>query len=121
MRKSEEMKLNDFLIQCDCTIKETMMQIDKNAKGIVYIVQKEEIIGVITDGDIRRFLLKGGDLEEKVVLIMNKNPIMLDIEQEKEVYSLMEQYHIRSVPVVNKYRNILKIYFRSLTLSGFAF
>ena len=105
------MKLTDFLIQFDCTIKETMIQIDKNAKGIVYIVQNEKITGVITDGDIRRFLLSGGSLNEKVSLIMNQNPIMLDIEQEKEVYLIMEQYEIRSVPVINKNNNILKIYF----------
>lgn len=105
------MKLADFLVQVDCTIKETMMQIDKNAKGIVYIVQKEKIVGVITDGDIRRFLLNGGKLDEKVALIMNKNPIMLDIEQEKEAYSIMEKNKIRSLPIINKYKNIIKIYF----------
>lgn len=105
------MRLTDFLVVSDSTIKETMRQIDKNAKGIVYIVQQEELIGVITDGDIRRFLLNGGSLSEKVSFIMNKNPIILDMAREKEVYSIMEQYKIRSIPIVNKNKNIVKIYF----------
>lgn len=109
--KSGEMILSDFLLQFDSTIKEAMQQIDKNTKGIVYVLQSEKLIGVITDGDVRRFLLNNGDLSENVTKIMNKAPIVLDLEHEKEAHFLMEQKKIRSLPILNEQKQIVKIYF----------
>ena len=104
------MVLADFLIQSGSSIKEAMRQIDKNAKGIVYIVQDKKLIGVLTDGDVRRFLLKNGDLNENVSIIMNKNPIVLDIEHEKETHTLLEQNKIRSLPIIDEKNEIIRIY-----------
>ena len=91
------MTISDFLVQIDCSIKEAMHRIDRNTKGIVYVVQNEEFIGVITDGDVRRFLMEDGDLNEKVSVIMNKNPRVLDLANEKKADSLMKFYKIKSI------------------------
>lgn len=106
-----KMIVSDFLIEDNCSIKEAMQQIDKNTKGIVYVVKNEKLIGVITDGDVRRFLLNDGDLSERVSIIMNRFPIMLNLKHEKDAYFLMEQHKIRSLPILNEHNEIIKIYF----------
>lgn len=64
--KSEH--LNAYLIYPHSTVVEAMQKIDSNAKGILFVVVVEEnkLIGVVTDGDIRRWLIKTGNLQGKL-------------------------------------------------------
>ena len=50
---------------------------------MIFIVDEcDKLIGCVTDGDIRRWILKFGDLSALVSKAMNKNPIFLsDIEK----------------------------------------
>ena len=59
--------LDAFLIGQTATAVEAMQKIDFNAKGILFVVDGTgRLAGVITDGDIRRWLIKTGDLREEV-------------------------------------------------------
>ena len=40
------------------TIKNAMININKNKTGSVFITKNKSILGIVTDGDIRRYLLK---------------------------------------------------------------
>ena len=60
----EQLKL--FLTEADATVVEAMQKIDTNAKGILFIVDNQgKIAGVVTEGDIRRWLIITGDLSQK--------------------------------------------------------
>lgn len=107
----KKMIVKDFTVQMGCCIKDAIQQINSNTKGIVYVLEKKRLVGVITDGDVRRFLLKDGNINEDISVIMNKNPIYLYLEQEKQVYIYMEQYKIRSLPILNDRQEIVKLYF----------
>ena len=57
--KNEQLK--EFLILQTATIVEAMEKIDANAKGILFAInEKGKLVGVLTDGDIRRWLIKTG-------------------------------------------------------------
>ncbi len=57
------------------TVAEAMRMIDANARGILFIVDENQMLsGCVTDGDIRRFLLDGGRLEDNVLKAANRNP-----------------------------------------------
>ena len=46
------------------TVSEAMLKIDKNSYGILFLVNQEErLTACITDGDIRRYLLRGGKMD----------------------------------------------------------
>ena len=105
------MQLSDYLIDANYSIINAMQQIDKNAKGIVYVLKDNRLFGVITDGDIRRFLLKDGDLNENVLRIANKNPKYLTEESEELVFQKMRELKVRSVPIVNSNGEIIKVFF----------
>lgn len=95
-------KMNKLIVSKECSIVDAMQQIDINARGIVYVVdEKYKLIGSLTDGDIRRWLIKTADLSGNILSIMNKTPKVIyrkDIEKAQE---FMEKYAINSIPVVN--------------------
>lgn len=101
-------QMNKFVINSKCTIADAMQQIDINTRGIVYIVdEKFKLLGSLTDGDIRRWLIKTADLNGNILSIMNKAPKVIyqkDLEMAQE---LIRKYMINSIPVVNA-KGILK-------------
>ena len=57
------MKLSSILLENNKTIRDAMIKMNDNALDTLMIVDEQEIlIGVITDGDIRRRLLKNNNL-----------------------------------------------------------
>lgn len=105
------MLLSDYIIDADYSIIKAMQQIDRNTKGIVYVLKDKKLVGAITDGDIRRFLLKKGDLNDNVLKIANGCPKYLEEGQDKNVYHEMNRFKVRSMPILNSNKEIVKIYF----------
>src|SRR3989344_1183516 len=66
-----------FQIEKNKTIKEAMNAIDKNGIGTVLVVDNKKVIGIVTDGDIRRAVMVGHDVNSCVDGIMNKEPVLI--------------------------------------------
>lgn len=99
----------DLVGKCDITISEAMQRIDNNSYGIVFFIDECGIIrGCMTDGDIRRYLLSGGKMNDLASKAFNKSP--------KVAYSLEEAralYHKRDyivIPIVNKIGHIIDFF-----------
>lgn len=105
--------ISDYIVNRDATILQAMEKIDKNSKGIVYVATDEILEGVVTDGDIRRFLLKQGDLEQNIMTVANKNPLSLELGQEENAEKIMLEKDIRSIPILNYKGEIVKICFQN--------
>ncbi|SHF22542.1 arabinose-5-phosphate isomerase [Marinitoga hydrogenitolerans DSM 16785] len=93
----------------DGSVKDAIMEMSKKGLGAVAIVDKDlRLLGILTDGDLRRFLGKIKSIEElnlKVVDIMTKTPVFVyDDEKAIDVLRLMENREkpILVVPVVNR-------------------
>lgn len=105
--------LNGFLIPQKATVVEAMQKIDLNARGILFVVdEKEGLAGVVTDGDIRRWLIKTGNLQEAVQKIMNKNPKVIYCQEQKSAKEFMEKYSITALPVLAAQNHIADIIFK---------
>ena len=74
--------LQKFIVQLPIKISKILKKININEKGIVFIVDKNfKIKGSISDGDIRRYLLRGGRLSKIIQLsssLINKKIIIKD-------------------------------------------
>jgi len=69
-------EIKKLIVYEDITIKNTMKKIDEGGMGIAFIVDNDEkLVGIVTDGDIRRAILNGIKIEKSIKEIMNKNPI----------------------------------------------
>ena len=106
--------VEQYLIQKDESIKKTIKLINEGGRKILFVVDiKNRIYGSLTDGNIRRWIIKTGGIIGKVEDICNKNPIFFEkkdysIDKIKEIL-LSEK--IEAIPVINKERKIIKILF----------
>ena len=67
--------IQQFLGKQDLTVSEAMQQIDSNSSGILFLVDEDNgLIGCITDGDVRRFLLAGGKMTALAIEAANRKP-----------------------------------------------
>lgn len=66
----------------NASVKDIIIQISKNRLGAVAVIENDVILGMITDGDIRRMLEKHNNLENiKALDLMNTKPKMIDSEE----------------------------------------
>lgn len=92
------------------TVVDAMEKIDKNSKGILFIVDdNNRLIGCITDGDIRRWILKARELSALVVEVMNTSPQKVSIDDYESAYTLMREKSITAVPIVDSDNHIADI------------
>ena len=95
-------QLKGFLSAGNITVVEAMQKIDANAKGILYIVDADcRLEGVVTDGDIRRWIIRTADLEEHVSEMMNQSPRSVYLQELNTALDYMERMKIKSLPVLD--------------------
>ena len=106
------MDFEQFIVSPETTILDTMEKIDKNAQGIAYVVDKDNVLlGVITDGDIRRYILKNQSVNGYAKDIMFTNPVFLNKDNAIKAPRVMRKKSITSVPVLDEERHLLSIEF----------
>ncbi len=86
------------------SLKQVILEISSKRLGATAVVENNNLLGVITDGDLRRMLEKENDLNQLTAKdIMNTTPKL--IEQDElavNALSLLEQHNITQLVVVNK-------------------
>ncbi|MBS4534371.1 NTP transferase domain-containing protein [Clostridium sp. D2Q-14] len=103
------MDIIDFLIDEEVTILEAMERLDKVAKKVLFVVREGHFVATITDGDIRRWILKKGNLDAKVKDIANYSPKSLFEEDKNKAKKYMRKHSIEALPIVDKEKNILSV------------
>ena len=69
------MKADCFISKDNIDVVEALSRIDKCGYGILYIINEEgQLIGAVSDGDIRRWIIQTNYLEAEVSSYMNKSP-----------------------------------------------
>ena len=67
-------KLINYKVKYNQTLKDTIRVLNKGGIGFCYCVNKfDDVIGVFTDGDFRRVILNGKNLNTLIGKIINKN------------------------------------------------
>lgn len=108
------MEISKFCVFENASLIEVMEKINENSYGIVFVINKKnQLIGVITDGDIRRYILANGNLDSNASRIMNKEPKFTFYKEKIKSYELMDNYKIHTVPILNGNHQIIDIIFDS--------
>lgn len=105
----DKKQLSVFLTKKDQKVIDVMRFIDANAKKAAYLCDGNKLVASVSDGDIRRFMLRGGDLESDVLEAANKEPKYVFEKDIDNVGKIMDKYGIDSVPVVDEDKNITAI------------
>ena len=101
----------DITIHKDQSIKEALEIIDKGAIRIAIVLDEDEVVvGTLTDGDIRRGLLKGLTLDSTIDKLYFKEPTLANINDSKEliVQKAMSK-KIYQIPIVDDSGRLVKI------------
>jgi len=104
-------RCNKILIKPKILLSKALKQIDKTALQVLVVIDEyEKLLGIVTDGDIRRAIIKGIDFDTPIEKIMTKNPIKLMTGDNKEdALYLMKKHEIRHIPVVDEKNRIIDI------------
>lgn len=96
------------------TIVEAMRKIDQNNRSILYIVDDEQkLIGSLSDGDIRRWIIKTGEINSTVEQAMfTGTKFLYDGARDKVIAFFKKYTYINSVPIIDKNRVVTDIIFR---------
>ncbi len=104
-------KIAKFIVREDASLREALRVIDQNKEGIVLVVDaKNRLCGIITDGDVRRFILKNGDISTRCDTIMNKEYFYSTHGSPEEAKKLMTRQRIRHIPYLGKDKKLLSLF-----------
>jgi dTDP-glucose pyrophosphorylase len=100
------------VMSSDNSIRDAFLVLNNERLGIALITDSGGILkGTVTDGDIRRGLLKGLTLESKLTEVLNSNPILADKNfNMRDVFNIMSKYKISQVPIVDKDMKLLGLH-----------
>lgn len=102
-------RLKKVLTKPGCTIKHALKQMDAmGEKTLIVVDDKDRILGTTTDGDIRRWILRGKNLNGSIVSVMNRHPILLREDFSREdAKKIMIQKQIECLPVVDEAKKVI--------------
>ena len=102
-----------FLNVDNSTLKEAIKTLEKCNTGIVLVVdQKNCLLGTITDGDVRRSLLNGIDLEINISEVMQRKMIFISQKDDSLLLKaelLMIKHGIKQIPVLNDDKKVIDL------------
>ena len=101
-----------ILIRDSISIIEALKKLDQTAEKVLFIVDNQNILlGALTDGDIRRYLLKGNSLEDSIERIYNKSPKYINKTEfsSEAAKKIFLKYKITLLPILDKNKKIVEI------------
>jgi D-glycero-alpha-D-manno-heptose-7-phosphate kinase len=104
------MNINNFQILKDSTLREALELIDSNKSGTIFVIDIDGIvIGVVTDGDIRRKLLEGVKLDDSLKNVYNPNFISYDITTPREILIKKLDTVVSVIPLLDSEERLIDI------------
>jgi len=97
-------QFNAACIPMGCTIRNVMESLDESALGVVLIVDsKNRLQGTMTDGDIRRALLKGASMDSEVTTYMRSQcTTVAPLASRAQVLDLMKALKLNQIPIIDE-------------------
>lgn len=96
-----KLDVKKFIVEFNNNIRNSMKTMDNAGQGILIIYKNNKVFGIVTDGDIRRAILGGVDLEDCVGKIANTNFIFIsDTKDEDGIKNIFKNTKARHIPVL---------------------
>lgn len=109
------MELLKYTVSSEDRVIDALSKIDANRQGFVVVVDKKQVVlGVLTDGDVRRAIIKGLTAEIKVNEIYTKKAIIVTVSEGFEaVTELFKNQAIKFLPIVDDAGKLINIITKS--------
>ena len=103
------MDIKDILISEENTMVQAMEALDRAAKKVLFVEKEGVLTASITDGDIRRWILKKGNLDAKVKDMANYSPKFLFEKDKAKAKDYLRHFSVEALPVVDKNKRIISV------------
>lgn len=102
------------MVATDSTIKNVIVEISEKRLGVAAVIENEKVIGIITDGDIRRMLNKTENISGLTAQdIMTKNPKTIkSTDMVSDALNILEDFSITQLVVVDNgdYKGVIHLH-----------
>ena len=100
------------ILPINTTIGEVIVNLNKVGIRIVMVVNDDGVLeGTITDGDLRRGLLKGLDMKSSIVSIVHHDALVVPPElQHESVMQLIVANNIQQIPIIDEHHHVIGLH-----------
>ncbi len=104
------MEVKQYTISPDTTVREAIKKIDEKGKKIIFITDSSlTLLGVFSDGDMRKYILRNGDLNVPIRGVMNRNPRVFKSIREANKISKTEK--LVAYPIIDEDHKFIDVLF----------
>lgn len=120
MKVSQVMNTQLPVVKPETPLKEAVIEISEKRYGATLVVEEEKLIGIITDGDIRRAIKSGVSLDSSLARdIMTKNPKYVQPDEYVlQALEIMERFNITVLPVLEGSKPVGIVHIHDILKSG---
>jgi len=97
----------DFCIQSTADVKSALRQLDQVVRKVLCVMEGERFLGTLTDGDLRRYLMSGGRLEDAIDTPTQRRP--QTATNREDALRLLRQGMHPGIPVVSADGKLLDV------------
>src|SRR5215469_15963879 len=112
MKKGEMMRdWRSVLVAPRTSLSDAIARIDASAHQIALVVDSHDrLLGVMTDGDVRRAILRGVPMSTVVEKVMNSTPLTAPLgTSDKQLLALMRRHVVHQMPIVNEANEVVDV------------
>ena len=104
-------KLTNLVVGPTSSVRAVMEQIDRSGKGIALVLDdSQRLLGTVTDGDIRRAILTGIDLDTSVEQLLNNQPLTAPAgTSDSTLLHLMNESGVRQIPLLDENDRVVDV------------
>lgn len=103
-------RIQKRIIAPDCTILQAMKKMDEIMMKILFVFRDNKFQGILTLGDIQRAIIKGVELSDNVINILDRNKIYADVNEPIDsIREKMKSIRAECMPVLNG-SDLVKVY-----------
>lgn len=100
-------RLEQFVVSSSTPIREALGCIDRNHHGLILATDEQgQVVGLATDGDIRRALIAGHTLDDAIAVCLNRDFRWVDADTPHENVLKQLDQHVKLVPLLDKKRRL---------------
>lgn len=117
MRLFTSAQLHDLFVTPQTPVIDTLAVIDRSGLEVALVVEDERLVAVCTDGDVRRFLIGGGDLRRPIIEAANAQFTQVRPDKDRsDAVQIMLRSRINCIPVVDDQGRVVDLHTLRLSL-----
>jgi perosamine synthetase len=102
-------QIEELIVEAHQSIAEALQIIDRNARGICLVTETGKLVGVASDGDIRRGLIRNSNLERPIREVMNCSFTALPVQSSEKQIRQNFSTRLRLIPLLNEVGKVVDV------------